>query len=191
MQLIVSDHHVTYEFKSESTLYVSVNVKEFLPLSWRDIWSLSDCNKTRTHNHLIRKWTFNHLTKQNKWLSWVVRTYLYGGFDCMLSSYNVPISEQIIVYIWLNVKELRAQYRRYIFSLSDCNGARTHYYLVCKRTLNHLAKLTEWLSWVASTYCKYLCVWLYVIIMSRAHFRVNPHWIFARMSTNSLLETDA
>ena len=27
-------------------------------------------------------------------------------------------------------------------SLSDCNGTRTHNHLVCKRTLNHLAKLT-------------------------------------------------
>ena len=25
--------------------------------------------------------------------------------------------------------------------LSDCNGTRTHNHLVCKRTLNHLAKL--------------------------------------------------
>ena len=28
-----------------------------------------------------------------------------------------------------------------IWSLSDSNGIRTHYHLVCKETLNHLAKL--------------------------------------------------
>ena len=30
--------------------------------------------------------------------------------------------------------------------------------------------------------------WLYVLIMSRTHFRVNPHSIVAWMSRNSLLE---
>ena len=34
----------------------------------------------------------------------------------------------------------------------DCNGTRTHNYLVRKRTLNHLAKLAKWLSCVVSTY---------------------------------------
>ena len=32
------------------------------------------------------------------------------------------------------------------------------------------------------------CICLYVIIMSRTRFRVNPHSIVARMSRNSLLE---
>ena len=32
------------------------------------------------------------------------------------------------------------------------------------------------------------CTWLYVLIMSRTHLRVNPHSIFALMSRNSLLE---
>ena len=32
-------------------------------------------------------------------------------------------------------------------------------------------------------------LWLYVLVMSRTHFRVNPHSIFAWMSRDSLLET--
>ena len=32
---------------------------------------------------------------------------------------------------------------RYIWSLSDSNGTRTHNHLVCKRKLNLLAKLTK------------------------------------------------
>ena len=32
-------------------------------------------------------------------------------------------------------------------------------------------------------------IWLYVLIMSRTHFRVNPHSIFAWMLRNSLLES--
>ena len=34
-------------------------------------------------------------------------------------------------------------------------------------------------------------VWLYVLVMSRKGFRLNPHSIFAGMSRNSLLEADA
>ena len=30
-----------------------------------------------------------------------------------------------------------------VSGLSDCNGTRTHYHLVRKQTLNHLAKLTK------------------------------------------------
>ena len=64
---------------------VCLNVKELLARSRRHIWSLSDSNGIRTHNHLVRKRTLNHLAKLAKWLSCVVSTYLYGAFDCMLS----------------------------------------------------------------------------------------------------------
>ena len=40
----------------------------------------SDCNWTRTHNHLVHKRTLNHLAKLDKWLSCVVSTYLYLSF---------------------------------------------------------------------------------------------------------------
>ena len=87
--------HVTYAFQSESTLYSCLNVKELLARNRRDIWRLSDCNWTRTHNHLVRKRTLNHLAKLTKWLSWVVSTYLYGAFDCMFLSCHVRVSEWI------------------------------------------------------------------------------------------------
>ena len=61
--------HVTYVFQSESTLYICLNVKEFLAWNRREIWSLSDCNWTRTHDHLVRKRTLNHLASLAKWLS--------------------------------------------------------------------------------------------------------------------------
>ena len=35
---------------------------------------------------------------------------------------------------------------------NDCDWNRTYNNLVCKQTLNHLAKLTKWLNWVVSTY---------------------------------------
>ena len=43
--------------------------------------------------------------------------------------------------VCLNVKELFGRSRRYIWSLRDSNEIRTQNHLVCKRTLNRLAKL--------------------------------------------------
>ena len=37
-------------------------------------------------------------------------------------------------------------------------------------------------------YLSVRCIWLNVLIMSRTHFRMNPHSIFAWMSRNFLLE---
>ena len=42
----------------------SLNVKELLARSRRHIWSLYDSNGIRTHNHLVRKGTLNHLALQ-------------------------------------------------------------------------------------------------------------------------------
>ena len=54
------------------------------------------------------------------------------------------------LYSCVNVKELLARRRCQIWSLSDFNWTRTQNHLAYKRTLNHMAKLTEWLSlfWV-------------------------------------------
>ena len=51
-KITACSYHVTYAFQSESTLYSCLNVKELLARSRREIWSLSDCNWTRTLNHL-------------------------------------------------------------------------------------------------------------------------------------------
>ena len=59
----VCSYNVTYAFQSESTLYICLNVKELLAQNRRDIGTLSDCNGTRTRNHLVRKRTLNHLAK--------------------------------------------------------------------------------------------------------------------------------
>ena len=52
----------------------------------------------------------------------------------------------------LNIKELLARNRCYIWSLNDRNRIWPHNYLVRKWTLNHLAKLAKWLSCVVSNY---------------------------------------
>ena len=45
-----------------------------------------------------------------------------------------------------------AKYEQKKRDLSDCNETRIHNHLVCKQTLNHLAKLAKWLSCVMITY---------------------------------------
>ena len=60
--MIVCCYHVTYKFQSESALFA----KELLAQSRHYIWSLGDSNAIRTHNHLVRKRTLNHLAKMAK-----------------------------------------------------------------------------------------------------------------------------
>ena len=65
-------------------------------------------------------------------------------------------------YSCMDVKELLGRSRSDIWSLSARNGTGTHNYLVCKRTLNYLAKLAKWLSCFVGTclYGAFDCVFL-------------------------------
>ena len=60
-KITVCSYRVKYAFQSESTLYSRLNVKERLTRNRREIWILSDCNWTRTHNHLVRSWNMKIL----------------------------------------------------------------------------------------------------------------------------------
>ena len=100
VHLTVSFYHVTYIFQSESTLYSCLNVKELLAVNRCETWSLSDCNWTQSHNHLVQKWTLHHLATLAKWLRSVVSTYLYGAFDCIFLC-HICVSE-----CWVFVYEL-------------------------------------------------------------------------------------
>ena len=101
--MIVCFHHVSNVFQSESTLYVYLNVKELLARNKRHPWRLSDCNGTRTHDHLVRKRTLNPLPKLAQWLSCVVSTYLYGAFDYMFLSCLVRVLEWIHILYYLKL----------------------------------------------------------------------------------------
>ena len=118
-------HIKTYVYQSASTLFGCLNI-------WRhDIWSLSGRNGIRTHNHLLRKRTLNHLVQLAKWLTCVASAYLYRAFDCMILSCHVHILEWICtLFSCLNVKELLARSGCDIWSLSDSNSIQTHSHLV-------------------------------------------------------------
>ena len=55
-----------HAFQSESKPYSCLNVKELLGQNRPNVQSLSDCNQTRTHSHLVCKCTLNHLVKLAK-----------------------------------------------------------------------------------------------------------------------------
>ena len=136
-------------FLSESTLYSCLNVKEFFAWDRRDIWSLSDSNGIPTQIHLVRKRTKKYLAKlaNDSSVLWVLICtvhlavcYYHITYAFQSESKKKKKSESTL-YRCLNVKKILAQNRRGISSLSDSNRFRTHYHLVLKRTLNHLAKL--------------------------------------------------
>ena len=73
----------------------NLNVKELLGGSRCHMWSLSDSNRIRTHNHLVCKWTLNLLAKLAKLLTCVVSTYLYGAYtnQVVVGSNPVAVTE--------------------------------------------------------------------------------------------------
>ena len=78
-------YHVTYAFQSESTLHSWLNVKEFLAQNKRNIWSLSDSNRIRTHNYLVHKWLSIRL--RTKWFGFEYRCF-HSNVLALLSDLN-------------------------------------------------------------------------------------------------------
>ena len=83
---------------SESTLYSRLNVKDLLAQNRREIWSLSDCNRTRTHNHLVHKTNAQHehlnIRLRTKWF-WVrvpLQSLNSNVFRILLTIYTSGIS---------------------------------------------------------------------------------------------------
>ena len=102
--LIVCSYHVTSAVQRESTLYSCLKVKELHARSRLEIWSLSDFKGNWTHNHLVRKQTFNHIAKLawnmpvwlNGWmfvyeLSGCCSSHLYMLIYCLFSDHKVSI----------------------------------------------------------------------------------------------------
>ena len=81
--------------------------------------------------------------------------------------------------------------------LTDCNGTRTHNHSVRKWTLNYLAKLTKWLSWIVGTYlcgafdCMFLSCHTRVFQSESTKVNLIKHWILdiACISSASWLKT--
>ena len=90
--MTVCSCHVTYAYQSESTLYSCLDVKELLAWNRRKIWSLGDCNWTRTQNRLVCKQTL----KLAKWLSCVLSNYLHELCSVFLSPCATASSKEFL-----------------------------------------------------------------------------------------------
>ena len=187
VQLTVCSYHVTYASHSEFTLSICLDVTELLAWSKRDIWNLTVFIGTRIQKDLVHKQTLNYLAKLTKYLSWFESTYLFSAFDCMFLSCHVRISVWIHTLYLPECQELLARNRCDVWSLTGCNGTRTQNHFLWKQTLNHLA--TDEMIDLSWEFLSVRCIWLYVLIMWCACFRVNSHSIFSLMSKNFLLKT--
>ena len=135
-----------YAFQGGSILYSCLNVKKILAQKRSKIWGLSDCNWTPSQNHLVCNWTLNHLAKlANDWaVFWVLTCVVHLTVCSCHATYTFQSGSTL--YSCLNVKEILAQSTSKIWGLSDCNWTWTQNHLVCKLTLNYLARLAS--DWV-------------------------------------------
>ena len=79
-----------------------LNVKEFLAQNRCNTWSLSDCNRTWTHNHLGYKQKLNHLAKLAKWLSSVWAVFEHSAKMAKWSS----VSDSVWNMLWVLTPQL-------------------------------------------------------------------------------------
>ena len=100
------------------TLFTRLIVINIVPL----MNLLCSCNGTRTHNHLVRKPTLNHLAKLAKWLSCIVGTNLYGVLTVCCYHVTYAFQSESTLYSCLNFKEILPQNRRDIWILNDSNA---------------------------------------------------------------------
>ena len=154
MKSIVVTLQRTYLTKERNIVRHSAKLSNNFARSRRHIWSLSHSNNIRTHNHLVRKQTINHLAHLAKGLSCCECEYLYVRciwlYVIIMSRTSLRVNPDSIAR--LNFKKHFAWSRGHIWTSTDSNEIQTHNHLVRKRTGNNLAKVTKWLSWVARTY---------------------------------------
>ena len=185
VHLTVCSCHVTYAIQSESRIYFCLNVYEILAWNMHHMWSSSDSNETQNRHKLARNRKLNHLAKLVKWLACVASTYLYRAFDCMFLSCDVRISECIHTLYLPQYQgtpySKQARYLKFKWLQQDKNP----------KPLNSLTN-TQTFGQIILLCFECLSVrWIlmYILGMSRTHFRVDPHSIFAWISRNSLLQT--
>ena len=103
---------------------------------------------------------FNILSSEVTYIVNIQRKYT-------VCSYHVTYAFQIesTMYSCLNVKKPLVRNRCDIWNLSDCNGTWTQNHLVCKQTLNRLAKLASLAKWL-SVHLWTEVLWVWVLLQS-------------------------
>ena len=83
---------------------------EVLAQNKRNIWNLSECNRTQTHNHLVHKWTLDHLAKTDP-------TIRLSGYRS--STVTVTDNSYLIVN-WKKVFKFKADNKNFNFPTQFC-----------------------------------------------------------------------
>ena len=152
--------------KKYSSKYI-VFIFQFIPTVYSYLVFWEKCNLSR-HTQLVLR------------TLWVIETYVLFLFFKFFFNYNsyyfyVLFSKNGLASVIFDLIPAIAAY----LSVSNGTLKRT----LRKRTLNHLAKLTKWLSCVVNTYLSgSLTACFYHVIYA---FRVNLHSAFGWMSRNS------
>ena len=148
---------------------ICLNIKELIARNRCNICSLSDCNRTRTNNHLFRKRNtqpFGHCDQIDWRELWLLICTVQ--LTVCSSHVNYAFQSESALYICLSIRELLARNMCHIWRLSDCSRIPTNNNFVGKQTLNHFTKLTQ----LIELSCDYLYLrwgWLYDFIMSGTH----------------------
>ena len=147
--------HVTYAFQSESTLYSYLNVKELFARSRREIWSLSDCSRTWTQNHLVRKgggsiWPFVVFPK----MYLLVRGWSPGFLWLIIISHIFPENliefPQVLQKIWRFYPSILPIFINCLdFSIFTCYRETNDvtYNRWCQRFFTYVCIIVPWLYW--------------------------------------------
>ena len=118
MHLILSSHHLTYAFQNEPTPYSCLNLNGLQTGKKRYIWKLSDCNRTRNHNHFVCKRTLKLLAKLGNWLSCVVSTDL--RLSDWTGTHNNLVCNQNLKHLSKRSKSLSCVVDIYLWNVFDC-----------------------------------------------------------------------
>ena len=139
VRLTVCSYHVTHAFQNESTLYSCVNVKELLAQNRREIWSLSDCNWTRTLNHLARKRTLDHLAKLERSK---LKEFIYEDADIILNVIYVKYLKVEILLTSIILKNRlvtwSATWRESLITSRNRKNSSTCFWVVATKTFEVL-----------------------------------------------------
>ena len=122
-------------FRGDPHSIVCLNVKELLAWGNCHIWSLSDNNGIRTHNHLVRKRKLKHLSKlvrlRTEWL-WV---------RIQLLSFNLVLTTAISASHW---------YPFLMKTTGDFNAKSKNWYSQNKTSLEDKTIKYNFTIWVIS-----------------------------------------
>ena len=169
---------------------------------WTETWSeLSNGGKATLEKILASEeinkskraglWNWQSRIQVENLTIWVrsFRQKIYNRVHQTVCSYHVmyTFQSESTLYSYVNVKELLAQNRCEIWSLSDCNWAQPQPLSLQMNTqpFSRTGQMIE----LCFVHLSVWCIWLYVLIMSQTRFKVNPQSIVAWLSRNSLLET--